>query len=235
MVRYDKSTAEASRKYVRDRRRSTAGGGGRRTPGRGGVIAGGGIGAVIIALLVALLGGGGGDGSSFGLDATDTTLPSDVVTGGEAAVADPDGDTVLYLQALMFDIQDTWEIYFDEAGLSYEPTFLNVFEGSVQTGCGNATSAVGPFYCPAPNDMEVYIDLGFFDQLSSQFGRLVTSPRPMLSPTRSAIISNRSSASAMRSAARKPRILATRTRIRFARNCRPIVSPVSGPTPQTIG
>ncbi|MGI9612124.1 MAG: KPN_02809 family neutral zinc metallopeptidase [Acidimicrobiales bacterium] len=170
MVRYDKSTAEAGRKYVRDRRRSTAGGGGRRTPGRGGIIAGGGIGAVIIALLVALLGGGGGDGSSFGLDATDTTLPSDVVTGGEAAVADPDGDTVLYLQALMFDIQDTWEIYFDEAGLNYEPTFLNVFEGSVQTGCGNATSAVGPFYCPAPNDMEVYIDLGFFDQLSSQFG-----------------------------------------------------------------
>jgi len=171
VVRYDKSTADAGGKYVRDRRRSTGGGGGRRAPGRAPIIAGGGIGAVIIALLVALLGGGGGDGgTSFGLDATDTSLPGQVATGGDSAVVDPDGDTVLYLQFLMIDIQDTWDGYFDEAGLNYEPTFLNVFDGSVQTGCGNATSAVGPFYCPAPNDMEVYIDLGFFDELSTRFG-----------------------------------------------------------------
>lgn len=172
MVRYDKSTADAGRKYVRDRRRSTGTGGGRsRSPGRTGAIAGGGIGAVIIALLVAFLGGGGGgDGTSFGLDATDTSLPGQVATGGSAEVVDPDGDTVEYLQFLMIDIQDTWDGYFDEAGLNYQPTFLNVFEGSVRTGCGNATSAVGPFYCPAPDDMEVYIDLGFFDELSTRFG-----------------------------------------------------------------
>ena len=134
-------------------------------------MAGGGIGAVIIAVLVALLGGGGGGGgTSFGLDATDTSLPGQIDSGGATGVADPDGDTVEYLQFLMIDIQDTWDAYFDEAGLNYEPTLLNVFEGSVQTGCGNATSAVGPFYCPAPGDMQVYIDLGFFDELSTRFG-----------------------------------------------------------------
>ncbi len=174
MVRYDKSTAEAGRKYVRDLRRSgSRGGGGRRSPGRGGIVAGGGIGAVIIALLVALLGGGGGGGgggTSFGLDATETSLPGQVPTGGQSGVIDPDGDTVEYLQFLMIDIQDTWDGYFDEAGLNYEPTVLNVFDGSVSTGCGNATSAVGPFYCPAPGDMQVYIDLGFFDELRTRFG-----------------------------------------------------------------
>ena len=139
------------------------------------MIAGGGIGAVIVALLVALLGGGGDSGtgaggSIFDFDGANTTLPGEVATGGGAAVVDPDADTVEFLQFLMIDIQDTWDVYFDEAGLTYQPTVLNVFEGSVQTGCGNATSAVGPFYCPAPNDMEVYIDLGFFDELSTRFG-----------------------------------------------------------------
>ncbi len=168
MVRYDKSTAEKGSKYVRDRRRSTGGGGRGRAP----VAVGGGLGAILIAILGLLFGGGlgGGDGTSFGLDATATTLGGQVDAGGGVATVDPDADTVEYMEFLMIDIQDTWDAYFDEAGLTYQPTILNVFSGSVQTGCGNATSAVGPFYCPAPNDMEVYIDLDFFDELSTRFG-----------------------------------------------------------------
>jgi predicted metalloprotease len=45
-----------------------------------------------------------------------------------------------------------------------------LFEGGVSTGCGNATTAVGPFYCPAPGDNKVYIDLEFFAELSTRFG-----------------------------------------------------------------
>jgi uncharacterized protein len=45
-----------------------------------------------------------------------------------------------------------------------------LFSGGVSTGCGNATSAVGPFYCPAPGDNNVYIDTEFFDELATRFG-----------------------------------------------------------------
>lgn len=168
MVRYDKSTAERGSKYVRDRRGSSGGGG----RGKGPVVAGGGIGAILIAILAMLFGGGGdgGSGTTFGLDTSATSLAGQVNSGGGSATIDPDADTIEYMEFLMVDIQDTWDGYFDEAGLTYQPTFLNVFSGSVQTGCGNATSAVGPFYCPAPNDMEVYIDLDFFDELSTRFG-----------------------------------------------------------------
>ncbi len=53
-------------------------------------------------------------------------------------------------------------------GPAYDPPGLTIFEGSVATGCGNATSAVGPFYCPA--DRTTYFDVGFFDQLRERFG-----------------------------------------------------------------
>ena len=53
-------------------------------------------------------------------------------------------------------------------GEAYEYTTVNSFTGQVSTGCGTATSAVGPFYCPA--DRQVYLDLEFFDELQSRFG-----------------------------------------------------------------
>ncbi|MFV0258754.1 MAG: neutral zinc metallopeptidase [Acidimicrobiales bacterium] len=191
MVRYDKSTADQGRKYVNDQRSRVGGasGGSAGRPGKGAAIGGGGLMAVIIAVLVALFGGGGGNsanvteaGSSadgatpgqiditvpgFGTDSPADTVASD----GAVEVVDPQADTVEYLQFLMYDIQDTWAQYFDQAGLTYRETSLTIFTDSVDTGCGPATSAVGPFYCPAPNDQTVYIDLEFFDELASpRFG-----------------------------------------------------------------
>ena len=60
------------------------------------------------------------------------------------------------------------QTYWNRALRGYEPTRTRFFEGGIQTGCGPASSATGPFYCP--RDRYVYIDLGFFDQLSSQLG-----------------------------------------------------------------
>jgi predicted metalloprotease len=56
----------------------------------------------------------------------------------------------------------------EQAGVNYRPPAFEVFQDSVATGCGNATSAVGPFYCPP--DESVYLDTGFFDQLETQLG-----------------------------------------------------------------
>jgi len=168
MVRYDKSTAERGSKYVQDRRtggRRRAGGGGR------GVAVGGGLMGLIVVVLGLLFGVdlSGGSGSSF--DIGSSGLPdSGPVSAGVDGTVDPDADTVEFMEFLMFDIQDTWDGYFDQAGLAYEPTSLVIFDGVVSTGCGQATAAVGPFYCPAPNDRQVYIDLAFYNELSRRFG-----------------------------------------------------------------
>ncbi len=168
MVRYDKSTADKGSQYVEDRR----GSGRRMGGGRGRPVAVGGGLAGIIVLLIALftgidLSGGGGN---LGIDAGGLPSGSGPVSSGLDETVDPDADTKEYLEFLMFDIQDTWDAYFDQAGLSYQPTSLVLFDGAVSTGCGQATSAVGPFYCPAPGDNKVYIDLGFYDQLATRFG-----------------------------------------------------------------
>ncbi len=170
MVRFDESTAEKGRRYVRDQRRS--GGGGRGRVGRP-VAAGGGLVGIIIAIVAVLLGfgGGGGGGGGLSIDGGGFDTGGGVLDQGSATtVVDPDADTVDFMSALMFDIQETWEVYFTEADLVYEPTTLTIFSDFVETGCGNATSAVGPFYCPAPNDRGVYIDLDFYNELSTRFG-----------------------------------------------------------------
>ena len=64
-------------------------------------------------------------------------------------------------------MQGTWKRIFAEGGQTYEPTTLRLFTSGIQTGCGAASSAVGPFYCPA--DRHVYIDLGFFRELQNRF------------------------------------------------------------------
>lgn len=173
MVRYDDSMAERGSKYVRDGRDGPRG----RAGGRGGgKVVGGGLG-LIIALLAALFGfgdvlGGGTGGSGFPIDASafpdSNTGP---VSNGVDATVDPQADTYRYMEFLMGDIQDTWDEYFTRAGLAYQYTTLYVFDDVVSTGCGQATSGVGPFYCPAPGDNQVYIDFSFFDELASpRFG-----------------------------------------------------------------
>jgi uncharacterized protein len=68
----------------------------------------------------------------------------------------------------MNDVQATWTELFQTDGLTYEPTQLVLFDDVVDTGCGQATSAVGPFYCPA--DRKAYIDFAFYEELRRRFG-----------------------------------------------------------------
>jgi uncharacterized protein len=79
-----------------------------------------------------------------------------------------DQELVGFLRFVTDDIQEFWRGQFAEGGLEYRPTQVVIFRRAVRTGCGPATSQVGPFYCPA--DERVYLDLSFFRQLEREFG-----------------------------------------------------------------
>jgi uncharacterized protein len=133
---------------------------------------GGGLGGIglLIVLAVYLLGGlGGGGGGGFGpsLEPFPQTPPAQ--GGGPLSDApDPDAELVDFVSFVVDDVQDSWARSFAEAGRQYEPTKLVLFTEGTNTGCGAASSATGPFYCPL--DMRVYLDLGFFRELRDRFG-----------------------------------------------------------------
>lgn len=109
-------------------------------------------------LLLQLLGGGGGS-SGLALDDPGTDLSAECRTGADANQADD-----CRIVGVVNSVQAFWSENLD----GYRPADTVFFTGSTQTGCGPATSAVGPFYCPP--DQHVYIDLGFYDDLRSRFG-----------------------------------------------------------------
>jgi predicted metalloprotease len=122
-----------------------------------------GIGGVLVLLLLSwatgvdflsLVGGGG------------AAPTSNVGTPGTVASSPAEEKTVDFLDAVMGDAQDTWQ---QLLGPRYERTTLRLFRDEISTnGCGHASSASGPFYCPG--DHHVYLDLGFFDELRQRFG-----------------------------------------------------------------
>ncbi|EGL55370.1 putative metalloprotease [Methylophaga aminisulfidivorans MP] len=76
-------------------------------------------------------------------------------------------ERVEFVSVVLADTEDTWSAIFKENGQHYTPPKLVLFRGVVNSACGSAQSAMGPFYCPA--DQQVYIDLSFYDQLKNQF------------------------------------------------------------------
>jgi predicted metalloprotease len=108
-------------------------------------------------------------GSGFSIPGLDQ-LPQAPLSEGEPIPpeADPDASLVDFMEFVVDDVQAVWDRQFRQAGEQYEFANLILFEQGVQTGCGGASSDVGPFYCPA--DRQVYIDLDFFRELSRRFG-----------------------------------------------------------------
>jgi uncharacterized protein len=131
--------------------------------GRGLAVGGGGAGLVVV-LVLALLGvglPGGSDPYSLGTGSGEpaTELSSACRTGADANQRED-----CRIVGVVNSVQDYWGDHLD--GYREAPT--RFFTGRTPTGCGGATSAVGPFYCPA--DQAVYIDLAFYDELRSRFG-----------------------------------------------------------------
>ena len=82
----------------------------------------------------------------------------------QGAPTDQDSDLV---RAVLGETEDTWGAIFQTRGEQYPPPTLALFRGGIQSACGSASSASGPFYCPG--DQKVYIDLAFYDELTGQF------------------------------------------------------------------
>ena len=145
-------------------------GGGIRLPMGGGRGSRGGIGSLIGIVVVLgiiwvvtgtnpmdILSGGSSSGPSSSASSS-SQLPA---SGEEAELRD-------FVGVVVKETEDLWGEVFAQQNEDYpEPTVV-LFSGAVSTGCGEADSSTGPFYCP--NDQQVYIDLGFYDQLREQFG-----------------------------------------------------------------
>lgn len=146
--------------------------------GRGLAVGGGGIGLVV--LLLGLLFGGdltGGGSQSIpsdglrGLDGRSTGgggVPGDGVQQNCQTGADANRREDCRIVGVINSVQQYWSGEFARRNAQYQEADTVFFTGVTQTGCGSASSAVGPFYCPA--DKQVYIDLGFFNELQSKFG-----------------------------------------------------------------
>ena len=146
---------------VSDRRGMGGGLGGIGLP-RGAAIGGGGgivgIIVVVVLLLANGLGGGGGGSSANSFDGAGE-LSANCQTG-----ADANQRTDCLVTGVVNSVQEYWS----GAVQGYTPAQTVLFDGQVQTGCGVADSSVGPFYCPG--DQQVYLDLGFYDELRTRFG-----------------------------------------------------------------
>lgn len=132
----------------------------RRGMGGKGLVAGGGIGGLLIVLLVAFLGGDPGavlDG--LGGSGTQPAEPY-VETEQEQELAE-------FVSVVLADTEYVWSEIFAEQGMEYAEPSLVLYTGSVNSACGTAGAAVGPFYCPG--DQKLYIDLSFYDELQKQF------------------------------------------------------------------
>ena len=133
----------------------------------GGAKAGiGGIGAVIIAALFAWM--SGGDPLSAGLQAAQEQMTAQTETVGEESFSEEEQALASDCKKILASTEDVWTKVFEEMGGTYTSPTLVLFSNQVNSACGSATAAVGPFYCSG--DQKLYIDLSFFTQMKRQLG-----------------------------------------------------------------
>jgi predicted metalloprotease len=146
---------------IEDRRGDSGGG------GIGGIHLG--IGGTVIVLVLSLI----FHRNLFTLLGDGGSAPATTTASGDAPPA-PGTETpaehkeVQFVSFVLDDAQQTWTAILPKEGLTYHDAKLVLFRDGVQSGCGQAETAMGPFYCPL--DEKVYIDLGFYDELRDRFG-----------------------------------------------------------------
>ncbi len=127
------------------------------TPGR--VAVGGGLGTIVIAVIIYFLGG----------DPTQVLQHApEEPQQGQGGAPDPAQEKLKhFVGVVLADTEDVWTAEFQKMGKKYEKPHLVLFNGRVESACGMADAAVGPFYCPP--DHKVYLDLHFFDDLKRRY------------------------------------------------------------------
>jgi hypothetical protein len=146
-------------------RRSAGGFGGFRGPGirlggRGAALGGGG-GLVFAVIVIIYLLAGGNPQLLTGLPGTTINTPTGELTAEQEEAGE-------FIATVLADTEDVWNALFAQRGATYREPKLVLFTGGVRSGCGFASAQVGPFYCPA--DEQIYIDLDFFAQMRRELG-----------------------------------------------------------------
>ena len=133
----------------------------------GGAKAGiGGIGAIIVAALFAWM--SGGDPVSAGLQAAQQQMSAKTESVDPENFTEEEQQLATECKQILASTEDVWGKVFQELGRTYEPPTLVLFSNQVNSACGSASAAVGPFYCSG--DQKLYIDLSFFTQMKRQLG-----------------------------------------------------------------
>ena len=170
--------ADISGGRVRDAGGGSGGGSPMRIPIPGGTRAGGGIAGVVIVILFIVLTqcmGGELPGPGGGAAPQGRSQPDGIDAGDDRYAscqsgADANENADCARLGVAVSLEDYWASELPEqAGVGFQPSTINTFAGGIRTGCGQASSQVGPFYCPA--DQEIYLDTSFFaDVLERQLG-----------------------------------------------------------------
>ena len=135
----------------------------RRGIGGRGVAVGGGLGGLVIVVLYVLLGGNPSE-ITQNLQ-VDGPMSS---TGAGQPLSEKDKELGDFVAVVLADIEDVWRAQFQKMGKQYREPRLVLFTGQVESACGYASAASGPFYCPG--DSKVYIDLSFFEDMQRKLG-----------------------------------------------------------------
>jgi predicted metalloprotease len=161
-MRWQRGTSDAD---IEDRRTSS-GGGFRGFPGGGGLRIG--LGGLILLGILSLV----FKQNFFALLSdlpSDTTMTTSAPSGPPEGTSPEEAERYEFVKFVLNDVQDTWATALPrEANTEYPRSKLVLFRDTVESACGFAQSASGPFYCPGDN--KVYIDLSFYDDLRSRFG-----------------------------------------------------------------
>ena len=123
-------------------------------------VAGGGIGTIVLVLV----------GLYFGIDPGvilqgTGSLRAPVSQTSSAPISAAEQELADFVSVVLADTEDTWHGIFNKGGGQYREPKLVLFSGAVESACGFAQSATGPFYCPA--DQKVYLDLSFFQEFNA--------------------------------------------------------------------